>query len=178
MYQIRQRYLYVQAIGCFEFMHTWSVSSPDLVAQWFRLSLKDTRPTFVGNVYQPLDGSVDKAITMLEDRLNNIRKNGNPDIIILGNLNIDLSSKSAVNTKYYNFLKAHMLDQLINVPTRITNTTKSVIGHVVTNNPDFYCTYGWVDLQEPTYATGRLQTMLLDDGCQIRLAVHSCLKFA
>ena len=127
----------------FEQLHDWSCSTPELEMQWFRLSLPETRPTLIANTYRPPTGNIDTAIEIIKTRMNDIE--GNPDIVILGDFNIDVSKKGPHMTKYQNFLKSFLLDQLINAPTRITNTSKTTIDHIITNNSEFYCTSGSTD---------------------------------
>ena len=53
-----------------------------------------------GNAYWPPSGSIEVALGLLEDRLNHIRERGDPDILIVGDMNIDVCSKNATVSKY------------------------------------------------------------------------------
>ena len=58
------------------------------------------------------------------------------DVVLLGDVNIDMLEPDSAATKYFldNFLEPLSLKQLITKPTRITNTSKTLIDHVIVNN--------------------------------------------
>ena len=121
-----------------EALPNWSISKPHLEVCWLKLLLKDTRPTFVANVYRPPDGDIDLAIESLNDQLADIMGLNTADIIIFGDLNIDMNKRSAKLSKYKSFLNSNLLHQIVKQPTRITNTSRTIIDHILTNNEDFY----------------------------------------
>ena len=59
------------------------LSCPDLEIQWLCQHLRDTRKTFMTNVYRPPDGNITNALELIENNVIDILSTGNPDIIIL-----------------------------------------------------------------------------------------------
>ena len=70
---------------------------------------------------------------------------GNPDILLTVDFKIDLYKMNPDTKRYRNFLRSNIMDQLIDEPTRITNTSRSITDHMVTNNADFYNCHGCID---------------------------------
>ncbi len=61
------------------------------------------------------------------------------DILILGDINVDLSAKNNSNTKkYLSVLKSLGLTQLVNDFTSVTNTSATIIDHILTNREELY----------------------------------------
>ena len=112
---------------------------------WVKLNLKETRPTLIANVYRPPSDKIDAAIELLGSHLTEVTSSGNPDILIVGDLNIDLLKNSNDTKRFNTFIDSHLMNQLINEPTRVTTTTRSLIDHVITNNTDFYSIPGCFD---------------------------------
>ena len=61
----------------------------------------------------------------------------NKEIIILGDFNKDLLNLN-INNAWSNFITSFGLRQLITEPTRVTNTTKTLIDHVYVSNEEKY----------------------------------------
>ena len=116
----------------------WGVCSRDIECQWVKMSLKDTRPTYIGNLYRPPDGNVDAAIEYLNGIMHTIYSGRNLDVLLLGDLNIDLLKRGGSVNKYKRFLNGNLLNQLVLDPTRISNTGATLIDHIITNNTDYY----------------------------------------
>ena len=55
-------------------------------------------------------------------------------MIIMGDFNIDL--KSNQNRKWQNLIQLFDLSQLMSQPTRVTETTSTIIDHIYTSDPD------------------------------------------
>ena len=64
------------------------------------------------------------------------------DIIMMGDVNIDVMKKKGHSKQLNDFLCSNNLKQIIKTPTRITETSSSIIDHIYTNNPDFYAHWG------------------------------------
>ena len=64
---------------------------------------------------------------------------------MLGDTNIDVSVTNRQTRKLHDFYKNLLLSQVITVPTRVTETTMTIIDHVCTNNLDLYARSGCVD---------------------------------
>ena len=78
------------------------------------------------------------ALEALNEQLADIMGLNYADILILGDLNIDMNKRSVRLSKYKSFLASNLLHQTIKQPTRITNTSHTTIDHILTNNEDFY----------------------------------------
>ena len=57
------------------------------------------------------------------------------ELILMGDFNIDLTSST--NNKWMNLIQLFDLTQLISSPTRITQSSSSIIDHVYTSNPEY-----------------------------------------
>ena len=119
--------------------------NPDIEIQWFKLSLPNTRDTYIINTYRPPSGNVHNAIEMLESEISPIMGNRSPDVLIMGDFNIDWSKDDANKKKLRTFANNLSLSQLIRKPTRTTNTVRSTIDHIFTNNSIFYENHGVLD---------------------------------
>ncbi len=126
-------------------MPDWSVSNLNVEIMWLKLSLKDTRPTYIANVYRPPDGDVAEFISIMEEHINRINILGISDTVVMGDINIDLLSTSAHSRKLSSFLYNSLLKQLIGSATRVTNTGKTLLDHFYVSNDDFYTTQGTSD---------------------------------
>ena len=86
--------------GCdFEYVNEWETSEPNIEAMWLKLKLKDTRDTYICNMYRAPDGTVDDFLTGLETKLDLIDGRIQPDIIVMGDANIDVASRTNNNAK-------------------------------------------------------------------------------
>ena len=74
----------------FENKIDWNLCCPDLEWQWSVLHLPCTCKTYLCNLYRPPDGNKETALNLIENKLNNIYTEGVPDVLILGDMNIDL----------------------------------------------------------------------------------------
>ena len=84
------------------------------------MTLKQARPTIIGSIYRPPDASYLDSITDLENLLNTADIPNHADMVLLGDMNIDLPSNNAASKNLNKFLKSLSLDQVITKPTRIT----------------------------------------------------------
>ena len=94
---------------------------------WLELHLHKTKPIIIGTCYRP-----PKQDNFLEEFENNLCKlRSDCAIIILGDFNICLQQKSSSLFKgYSNLLRMFGLKQILEEPTRITCTSKSLIDHI------------------------------------------------
>ena len=97
---------------------------------------KQSRPIVLGNIYRsPRFNSVrefSQSLSSLVEKLNNENK----EIIIVGDLNIDLI-KSTTHKGTSEFLDSMLSNDLypkITVPTRVTHSSATLIDHIYTNN--------------------------------------------
>ncbi len=128
-----------------EIVNDWCISNRDLEIMWLKLSLPHTRPTYVANVYQPPSGDHNVALELIDGRILEINMSGTADIVMMGDYNINLQGNDVSTRKLKNSMRSNLLHPLISSPTRVTNTTKSVIDHIWVSNQDFYATSGVTD---------------------------------
>ena len=88
--------------------------------------------------YRPPDGSMINLISQLENYLEEIITDPLSDYLFLGDANIDLQKCYPDSTKLRLFLSQYNSTQLITNPTRVTNTSSTLIDHIYVNNPDLY----------------------------------------
>ena len=72
----------------------------------------------------------------LESLLGYINTTWDGLLVITGDMNIDMSTPTnAITKEYQSLLDMFDLHQMINEPTRITRTSRSIIDHIVVNSP-------------------------------------------
>jgi hypothetical protein len=90
------------------------------------------------------------------------------NIIIMGDLNIDYMNLDNVNPSWKDIVKAYNLQQVVDVPTRITHTSQTLIDHVYTNRPDLVknveVPYKAVSDHFPVHITWGKQVMMANGG--------------
>ena len=99
---------------------------------WCEIQLPNSAPFLVCTVYRPLSMSP-VWIDLFEEDLSIAQTTGH-EIILIGDFNIDYSQCS--NTKWRNLVQLFDITQMVNSPTRITQTTSSIIDHVYCSNPE------------------------------------------
>ena len=119
-------------------MNEQSVCNPNLELQITKLKLPETRDTYIVNIYRPPAGNLTEAVSTLTDVLNNIEAQNTPDIVILGDMNVDLLKHNSDSNKIRQFARINKLTQLIDSPTRVTNTGSTLIDRVYTNTISYY----------------------------------------
>ncbi len=107
--------------------------------------LKDTRDTFVANVYMPPDGDPDIAYQIITEYIDKIQENGNPDIILLGDFNQDIAKAGTARNRVARFCQLNLHTQLMKSHTHVMNVSKSTIDHIYANNADYYVNAGVTD---------------------------------
>ena len=95
--------------------------------------LPKTKPIIIGTCYRS-----PKQKNFLDQFENNLCKlRTDCDIIILGDYNICFQQKkSALFKGYSNLLRNFGLKQIIEEPTRVTCTSRSLIDHILCNNQE------------------------------------------
>ena len=92
-----------------------STCTPNLEALVVRLYLKGVKEIYAIGCYRPPDGNIDQFISEMEHILFNLSDRINIEILILGDLNINLNKHRETNVKKYtDFLKRHGLLNIIN----------------------------------------------------------------
>ena len=119
--------------------HKVELQNNDLEDLWLELLLPNTKPIYIGTCYRAPNNN--NIIECLESTLSKLR----PDCetLILGDFNICLlNKKTSLTKKFIDILKSYNFTQLIDSPTRVTQTTSSLIDHIHTNNRDKICQSG------------------------------------
>ena len=140
--------IYTNSKYDFQYIENWSMGNDDIEIMWVKLNLKLTRPTFVANIYRPPSGSIARFIDILEQKLLDISAEveGEYDLLLLGDVNLNYNSRTDASVKQYkDFLKRAQLSCLNMKPTRITNTSRTNLDHILTNRKDMYWNSGTID---------------------------------
>ena len=119
--------------------------TPHVELSWLKLKLKQAHDTYICNVYRPPDGSVDMALDTIKDQFQQLNIPPQSDVLIMGNINVDLLKTSANRTKVINFENEFSLSQLITSPTRTTLQSATLIDHVYANNTELYHRQGTIN---------------------------------
>ncbi len=95
----------------------WNVCTPDLEIQWLILELPRTRPTYLANVYKPPDGNTEHALNLIESKILDTHGERSGDIVIMGDLNIDMRDSNSPQTRKYTLsknCKSHATNNICN----------------------------------------------------------------
>ena len=99
---------------------------------WAEISLPNSKPFLVCTVYRP-PSSNSEWIDLFEEELSIAQTTG-LELIIMGDINIDL--KLSPNKKWQNLIELFDLSQLIKDPTRVTESSSTIIDHVYSSKPE------------------------------------------
>lgn len=107
----------------------------EIEAIWVDIFLPRSKPLLIGTVYRPERPlHVTNFVENFEQVLAKI--NHSHEVYILGDFNVDLvkNKKDPMAKKYLNCLSGAGFSNIIDEPTRVTETTESLIDHVLINN--------------------------------------------
>ena len=100
---------------------------------WLKLSFGTCKTIILGAVYR---SHLNKNFTShIKTDLQRVSSMKHP-IILVGDFNYDLLKDSGETIEYYRTFTAHLMEQLIRAPTRITETTATIIDHIWTTNEE------------------------------------------
>lgn len=109
-------------------------SNPDIESFGVTLQMEQCRNFFIIVCYRPPSGNLDNFIETLTSILDSCYDgNHKLDLLIAGDINVDLSSSSNQCKLIDEFMKMSDLKQHIVSPTRITARTSSLLDHLYTN---------------------------------------------
>ncbi len=94
------------------------------------INVNNGKNLILGVIYQPPDSDINSFKNKLDELLNCINKT-NKNCFILGDFNIDL--ENSVKNDFINALYASSFFPTINIYTRETESSKSVIDNIITN---------------------------------------------
>ena len=130
---------FVKAARDFEFMTKWTLCCEDIEWIWFKMNSRATRPTYIGVFYCPPPGNVEHFLNIFENKVVDILSNGPVDIVVVGDINIDMKASRLTNSrKYKSTCHTLGLSQLITSPTHVTMDSATIIDHILTNREDLY----------------------------------------
>ena len=93
---------------------------------------KSGKNVIVGVIYRPPDSDRSTFIAKLDELLLMINKS-NKDCVLFGDVNIDISKDRPLKREFINTLYSSAFYPTINLPTRVTNSSKTVIDNFITN---------------------------------------------
>ena len=106
--------------------------------------------------------------------------------MIMGDINIDISSQTNYVSDYNLLLQSNFFFSLITKPTRVINSSKTIINHVLTNDTDSIVTPGvliysisdhypiFCTISNPTFKTTK-KNIALVNGDKFRSDLYSVL---
>ena len=103
---------------------------------WIEVTRRKCKPVFLCCAYRPPDSDISQFIEGLSTGLSSVDPN-KYDILILGDFNVDFHRDSRCQTSkrsLVNFYNLYGLVQLIKKPTRLTETTKTILDLIFVNN--------------------------------------------
>ena len=132
---------------------------PEIENIFFEILLPNTKPIVVGIIYRPPSQS--EFLEIINTHFSKLDTNNN-EIYILGDFNINLylnnsyiflknnllQSQSITSDikKYYEFCTMFGLKQLIEVPTRVTCSSSTIIDHILASFPNRVSQQGVIDV--------------------------------
>ena len=109
--------------------------------------LPKTKPILIGIVYRPPDQY--DFLEHFSEAINNTYNFVNQEVYILGDFNINLIKNKHISNlmkPYVEVCSLHGLKQLIDSPTRITETSSTLLDHILTNSHEKVSQFGVLDL--------------------------------
>ena len=112
-----------------------STISDDIEQLWVAIRQPNHKPTLLGTVYRPPDGSVKLAIDSLNQSILVLDKlPPTTEVALVGDFNIDYRKTTNPDCRLLKeFERKYNLVQLIKEPTRVTNRVKSMIDLIFVN---------------------------------------------
>ena len=158
---------------------------PEIENIFFEILLPNTKPIIVGIIYRPPSQS--EFLEIINTHFSKLDTNNN-EIYILGDFNINLylnnsyiflknnllQSQSITSDikKYYEFCTMFGLKQLIEVPTRVTCSSSTIIDHILASFPDRVSQQGVTDVglsdHQIIYCTRKISRMKRSKHKEIR----------
>ncbi len=130
---------YVDRKYQFQPLPEWHICNPDIEIGWIKLHLKLTKPTYIGLIYRPPSGNYENCLEIIEQKLIDINSEGDADLLLIGDININLLSRGdCMVNRYRKWIHEQRLKSMINTATRITKNSRTCIDHILTNRQDLY----------------------------------------
>ena len=106
------------------------LETKNIACIWLEITVGKSKPFLIGNMYRPPDSKVE-FIDRFENFIDNVSGEGK-EIILLGDLNKNLQNEHK-DIEWENFTTSLGFSQLICDPTRVTETSSTLIDHIYTN---------------------------------------------
>ena len=100
---------------------------------WLEITLGKSKPFLIGNMYRPPDSKVE-FIDRFENFIDNVSNEGK-EMILMGDFNKNLLNEHR-DIEWDNFVNSLGFDQLVCDPTRVTDTSSTLIDHIYTNSEE------------------------------------------
>ena len=137
-----------------------SQCSPHLECLWVRMNLKLAKPTLIGCVYHVPDSRYNDSLNELDLILSQLDDVPRTDLVILGDVNINLNTNNAQTNALNALLKRQNLKQLITGPTHVSEQCSSLFDQVYINNEQLY----W-------------HSRVVDPGLSDHSLIYTCRKY-
>ncbi len=119
--------------------------TPNTESIRLKLNLTNARQTVICCHYHPPSSCVESSCNDLINQFQSLDITHRYDLILIGDMNVDMSKASTNRSKLNNRLRELNLQQLIDKPTRVTETTSTAIDYVWCNDPYLYSHGGVLD---------------------------------
>lgn len=115
--------MYVRKYVTINEFPTLSISNKDIEIVTYVVKAGHHTSVGICAVYRLPNGNFDHAMTHLRDTMEALTQLSSGELLVIGDLNVDLFNNKCTQTKKLTALtKSRYLKQLITTPTRITNT--------------------------------------------------------
>ena len=130
--------LWVDKSTSFEPLKNLSIFTPHIFeSQFIKVKTSKSKFTIIGNIYRPPSSDIKRFNQILNDLMIKIKSDFKmaQDVILLGDININLIKHTSHNETqiYLDTLLKNGYMPLISLPTRITDTSATLIDHILTN---------------------------------------------
>ena len=105
----------------------------NIEAIWLEVRHSKQKPFILGYIYRPPSSNSSWINEM--DQLLETLYSENKEIILTGDFNYNFSDSKTSNSLWNNVIDSFNLKQLVEIPTRVTTNTSTIIDHVYTNVP-------------------------------------------
>lgn len=106
-----------------------NICNENIEIQVVEVSKRNHKTNILLNIYRPPNGNQNEFLSTIRDTMHTLSDCRYPDIILLGDLNLDHSKgkRNDTTNSLLNSLKTHGLTQLISKPTRIAMTSSTLL---------------------------------------------------
>ena len=149
-----------------------NLESDNIESIWIEISLKHTKPILINSIYRP-PSAPKQWLEMFSDNLENITTADN-EVYIMGDINVDISRQETSNKSLRHILELHDLTQMVEVPTRITSHSETLIDHIYASHPHHV-----YNVSVPVFALSDHYPVCFTRkaGCNIKRNMHSYINY-